>query len=67
MYAQHPRDQLELIVVHPHGRRRRRLFGRGLPKRRLTVTHASHHRRWNCGGAMTSWQSGHSVALQKPS
>ena len=30
MYAQHPRDQLELVVVHPHGRPQRRLFGRGL-------------------------------------
>ena len=30
LLAQHPRHQLELVVVHPHGRPRRRLFRRGL-------------------------------------
>ena len=30
LLAQHPRDQLELVVVHPDGRARRRLFRRGL-------------------------------------
>ena len=30
LLTQHPRHQLELVVVHPHGRPRRRLFGRGL-------------------------------------
>ena len=30
LLAQHPRNQLELVVVHPDGRARRRLFRRGL-------------------------------------
>ena len=30
LLTQHPRHQLELVVVHPHGRPRRRLFRRGL-------------------------------------
>ena len=55
MYAQHPRDQLELIVVHHTVAPGAACSAAACAKRRLTVTYASHHRRWNCGGAMTSW------------
>jgi hypothetical protein len=36
-------------------------------KRWFTCTYASHQTRWYVGAAITSWYSGQSVSLLKPS
>ncbi len=53
--AEHSRNQLELVVLDPHGGAFGRVADDASANFLLTWRYESHHVRWNSGGAMTSW------------
>ena len=65
--AQQRRDQLQVVVLHPHHRAGLGDLGRRLGEPPVDARYVSHQPRWKTGGSTASWYSGQSVELAKPS